>query len=125
MAAVPLVSRLPAVECHVVVAVVHLRADVAPIPVLVSAIGAVGLLVAIAPAVWGVGQLFTGALSDRVGRKWLIAGGQGTEVAGLVVITLGDSFTVWAISSVLFGAGTNSRGVPCEPASAFPSPEAR
>lgn len=66
----------------------------------------VGLLVAIAPAVWGVGQLFTGALSDRVGRKWLIAGGQFTEAAGLLVIAVGDSFTVWAVGSALFGAGT-------------------
>jgi MFS family permease len=69
-------------------------------------VGTVGLLVAIAPAVWGVGQLFTGALSDRVGRKWLIAGGQFTEAAGLLVIALGQSVTVWAIGSALFGAGT-------------------
>jgi MFS family permease len=69
-------------------------------------IGTVGLLVAIAPAVWGVGQLFTGALSDRVGRKWLIAGGQSTEALGLLVIALGDSVTAWAIDSALFGGGT-------------------
>jgi MFS family permease len=69
-------------------------------------IGTVGLLVAIAPAVWGVGQLVTGALSDRIGRKGLIAGGQFTEAAGLLVIALGDSVTVWAIGSALFGAGT-------------------
>ena len=66
----------------------------------------VGLLVAIAPAVWGVGQLFTGALSDRVGRKWLIAGGQFTEAAGLLAIAFGDSFSVWAFGSAMFGAGT-------------------
>jgi len=69
-------------------------------------VGTVGLLVAIAPAVWGVGQLFTGALSDRIGRKRLIAGGQGTEAAGLVVIAFGDTFTVWAVGSALFGVGT-------------------
>ena len=66
----------------------------------------VGLLVAIAPAVWGVGQLFTGALSDRVGRKWLIAGGQLTEAAGLLVIAMGDGVGMWAVGSALFGAGT-------------------
>ena len=33
----------------------------------------IGMLAAIYPAVWGVAQLFTGALSDRIGRKWLIA----------------------------------------------------
>ena len=41
-----------------------------------------------------------------MGRKWLIAGGQFTEAAGLVVIALGDSFAVWAVGSALFGAGT-------------------
>jgi MFS family permease len=66
----------------------------------------VGLLTAIAPAVWGVGQLGTGALSDRIGRKWLIAGGQLTEGVGLLVIALGDTPTVWAVGSAVFGAGT-------------------
>jgi MFS family permease len=60
-------------------------------------LGTVGLLTAIAPAVWGVGQLGTGMLSDRIGRKWLIAGGQFTEAAGLLVIAFGDSFGVWAV----------------------------
>ena len=69
-------------------------------------LGTVGLLVAIAPAVWGVGQLFTGALSDRIGRKWLIAGGQFSEALGLAVIALGDSFDIWVVGSALFGAGT-------------------
>ena len=69
-------------------------------------LGTVGLLVAIAPAVWGVGQLFTGALSDRIGRKWLIVGGQFTEAAGLVLIASGDTTGTWAIGSALFGAGT-------------------
>ncbi|MBW3577111.1 MAG: MFS transporter [Actinobacteria bacterium] len=66
----------------------------------------VGLLTAIAPAVWGIGQLATGALSDRIGRKWLIAAGQLTEAAGLLSIAAGDTFAAWAAGSVLFGAGT-------------------
>jgi MFS family permease len=69
-------------------------------------VGSVGLLIAIAPAVWGAGQLLTGALSDRIGRKWLIVAGQLTEAAGLLIIAFGDTFTVWAAGSVLFGAGT-------------------
>jgi MFS family permease len=69
-------------------------------------LGRIGVLIAIAPAVWGLGQLLTGALSDHWGRKWLIAGGQLTEATGLLVIALGDSFVVWAAGSVLFGAGT-------------------
>jgi MFS family permease len=69
-------------------------------------VGSAGLLIAIAPAVWGAGQLVTGALSDRIGRKGLIVGGQLTEAAGLLVIAFGDTFAVWAAGSVLFGAGT-------------------
>ena len=69
-------------------------------------LGTVGLLTAIAPAVWGVGQLGTGMLSDRIGRKWLIAAGQFTEAAGLLVIAFGDGFGVWAVGSAMFGAGT-------------------
>jgi MFS family permease len=69
-------------------------------------VGRIGVVIAIAPAVWGLGQLLTGALSDRVGRKWLIAGGQWTEAAGLLIIALGDGFWVWALGSALFGAGT-------------------
>ncbi|MGH8872213.1 MAG: MFS transporter [Acidimicrobiia bacterium] len=66
----------------------------------------VGALIAIAPAVWGVGQLFTGALSDRIGRKWLIVVGQLNQATGLLIIALGGSVGYWAAGSVLFGAGT-------------------
>ena len=38
-------------------------------------VGRIGVLAAVYPAIWGLGQLVTGALSDRIGRKWLIAGG--------------------------------------------------
>jgi MFS family permease len=69
-------------------------------------LSSVGLLTAIAPGVWGLGQLATGALSDRIGRKGLIATGQLTEAVGLAVIAFGDSFAMWVVGSVLFGAGT-------------------
>src|SRR5258705_12614404 len=38
-------------------------------------LSAIGILAGLYPAVWGLGQLVTGALSDRLGRKWLIARG--------------------------------------------------
>lgn len=69
-------------------------------------VGQIGLLFALYPAVWGVGQLFTGALSDRVGRKHLISVGMATQAAALVVIALGNGFGMWAVGTMILGAGT-------------------
>ena len=69
-------------------------------------LGQTGLLVALYPAVWGLGQLATGALSDRWGRKHLITAGMLLQAAALAVIAAVDSITMWAIASVLLGAGT-------------------
>jgi len=66
----------------------------------------IGALIAIAPAVWGVSQLVTGALSDRIGRKWLIATGQLTQAAGLILIAFGGRIGFWVAGSVMLGAGT-------------------
>ena len=66
----------------------------------------IGWLAAIYPAVWGLGQLLTGALSDRIGRKWLIAAGMWVQAAGISVVVLTRSFTGFAIGGVLLGAGT-------------------
>jgi MFS family permease len=67
---------------------------------------AIGTLAAIYPAVWGLGQLLTGALSDRLGRKWLIASGMWVQAAGIGLIAAGSGFGVWVAGSVLLGVGT-------------------
>ncbi len=64
------------------------------------------MLAALYPAVWGLGQLVTGALSDRWGRKWLIVGGMWLQAVALVVIAISSSFGLWAVGAVLLGAGT-------------------
>jgi MFS family permease len=69
-------------------------------------VGSIGVLAALYPAVWGAGQLFTGALSDRWGRKWMIATGMWLQAIALAMIAYGDDFTVWAVAAVLLGAGT-------------------
>jgi MFS family permease len=66
----------------------------------------VGWLAAIYPGVWGAGQLVTGALSDRLGRKWLIAGGMWVQAAGIAVVVLSSRFVGFAVGGVLLGAGT-------------------
>jgi rhodanese-related sulfurtransferase len=69
-------------------------------------IAEIGTLAAIYPGVWGLGQLFTGAWSDRVGRKGLIVAGMWTQAAGIVVIAFGSTFAVFASGAVLLGLGT-------------------
>jgi MFS family permease len=66
----------------------------------------IGWLAAIYPAVWGIGQLFTGALSDRIGRKHLIVGGMWVQAAGIATITTSDAFAGFATGAALLGAGT-------------------
>jgi MFS family permease len=67
---------------------------------------AIGTLAAIYPATWGIAQLFTGAWSDRVGRKWLIAAGMWTQALGIGVVVLSSSFGGFALGAVLLGIGT-------------------
>lgn len=69
-------------------------------------IGQVGVLAALYPAVWGGGQLATGALSDRAGRKWLIAWGMGVQAFALAAVAMSSSFATWAVAVVLLGVGT-------------------
>ena len=69
-------------------------------------VGRIGVLVALYPAVWGLGQLVTGAWSDRVGRKPFIVGGMLTQAAALAMVARGDRFAAWAVAAVLLGAGT-------------------
>lgn len=71
------------------------------------AVGRIGVLIALYPAVWGVGQLFTGALSDRWGRKHLITLGMLAQASALAFIATADTFALWAIGAMLLGAGTS------------------
>jgi MFS family permease len=66
----------------------------------------IGILKAVYPAVWGMLQVFTGPLSDRWGRKWLIVGGMWVQAAGIFVTVAGRSFGWWVLGSVLLGVGT-------------------
>jgi MFS family permease len=79
-------------------------------PVLFAAGGLtvekIGILAAVYPAVWGAGQLVTGALSDRYGRKPLIVGGMLVQAAALGMVAFGTGFGIWLAAAILLGAGT-------------------
>jgi MFS family permease len=66
----------------------------------------IGVLAALYPAVWGLGQLVTGGLSDRIGRKPLIVGGMLTQAAAIALIAATEGFAIWAAGAMLLGAGT-------------------
>ena len=66
----------------------------------------IGTLAAIYPATWGIGQLFTGAWSDRVGRKWLIASGMWVQAVGIALVILAKGFAGFAAGAVFLGVGT-------------------
>jgi MFS family permease len=69
-------------------------------------LGQVGLIAATYPGVWGLSQLLTGALSDRWGRKWLIAAGMWVQAAGIGLFVVGQGFWGWFGGAVLLGLGT-------------------
>ena len=66
----------------------------------------IGLLVGCYPAVWALGQLVTGSLSDRVGRKPLIVAGMLLQAGALlaVAVTRSAGSIGWAMAGL--GAGT-------------------
>jgi MFS family permease len=66
----------------------------------------IGALAALYPAVWGLGQILTGPLSDRYGRKPFIVGGMLVQAAALAIVAIAHSFLGWAVGLVLLGAGT-------------------
>jgi MFS family permease len=66
----------------------------------------IGVLSFTYPAVWGVLQLGTGLLSDRWGRKRLIAGGMLVQGLALGAIAIFRGFWPWIGGAVLLGVGT-------------------
>jgi len=80
------------------------------IPVFLAARGValdrIGVVTATYPLVWGVGQLATGALSDRWGRKWMIASGMWVQAVGIAAFVISRSFWSWMAGATLLGIGT-------------------
>lgn len=66
----------------------------------------IGWIVSLYPATWGAGQLFTGALSDRLGRKGLIAWGMWIQAMGIGLVGVMNHFQWLLIGVLLMGIGT-------------------
>ncbi len=69
-------------------------------------IGQIGVLAAVYPGVWSLGQIATGWASDRLGRKWMIASGMWIQALGILLTAATGTFGWWIIGAVLMGLGT-------------------
>lgn len=66
----------------------------------------IGIITAIYPAVWGLGQLFTGGMADYFPKKSLLFIGMLLQGIVLAVFPLASTFFLFILLSVLLGAGT-------------------
>ena len=66
----------------------------------------IGIITAIYPAVWGIGQLFTGKMSDMYSRKKMLFWGMLVQGITILFITQTQQFWGLAALSALLGAGT-------------------
>jgi MFS family permease len=69
-------------------------------------VGEIGVLAAAYPAVWAIGQIGSGALSDRVGRKPLIVAGMLLQAVAIAVLAAGSTFGLWLAAAAVLGLGT-------------------
>ena len=74
-------------------------------------VGQIGVLAAAYPATWGLAQIATGALSDRVGRKRLIVAGMLTQAVAIASIAAWTGFVPWLLAAVV----PRDHGVPDPP----------
>jgi MFS family permease len=72
-----------------------------------ASVSAIGLVAGLYPAVWGLGQIGTGAWSDRTGRKPLIVAGMLLQAFALGLLAASRGGVPFAaVAAVMLGLGT-------------------
>jgi MFS family permease len=66
----------------------------------------IGMITAIYPAVWGIGQLFTGRMSDLYSKNKMLFWGMLLQGISIMLIPMSEGFVMISIISVLLGLGT-------------------
>lgn len=66
----------------------------------------IGLITAIYPTIWGIGQLFTGKMSDHFSKKKMLFWGMFLQGFAILLIPISDSFYLLASISAILGLGT-------------------
>lgn len=79
-------------------------------PILLSSKGfsleEIGIIVSVYPAVWGLGQLFTGKMADKFCKKKMLFTGMLLQAIALLFFAGATSFTHYIILSAILGWGT-------------------
>jgi len=79
-------------------------------PILLSTKGftmaEIGIITAIYPAVWGIGQLFTGRMADKVCKKNMLYAGMFLQAIALIVLIWANTMLHFIILSSILGWGT-------------------
>lgn len=68
--------------------------------------GSIGIITAIYPMVWGIGQLFTGKMADIYSKRSMLFWGMLLQGIVIVFIPFGSSFLVFSLLATLLGIGT-------------------
>jgi MFS family permease len=71
-----------------------------------ASVNEIGFLKSLHPGIWGVLQLVTGSLSDRIGRKILIYPGMIVQSIGIWTVLFTHSYFGWITGMSLLGIGT-------------------
>ena len=69
-------------------------------------IGEIGIVTAIYPAVWGIGQLFTGKMADKFCKKDMLYTGMLLQAIALIVLVFANTMVHFVLLSSILGWGT-------------------
>lgn len=79
-------------------------------PIILSlkqfSISQIGIITAVYPAVWGIGQLFTGKMSDHYSKKSMLFWGMFMQGVALLFFVFASSFNHYLILASVLGFGT-------------------
>lgn len=69
-------------------------------------ISEIGIITAIYPAVWGIGQIVTGKMADRICKKDMLFWGMVLQAAALLLFVIASSITQFVLLAIVLGWGT-------------------
>lgn len=66
----------------------------------------IGVIVAVYPSVWGLGQIITGKLADHFNKKWILFLGMFMQALALGYLLMAESYAEFIVLCTVLGIGT-------------------